>query len=29
MDTPKEPGFAPKKEAFKQLAGKTLGHMYK
>ncbi|TSK19955.1 Vesicular glutamate transporter 2.1 [Bagarius yarrelli] len=29
MDTPKEPGFVPSKEGFKQLAGKTLGHMYK
>ncbi|KAK3527840.1 hypothetical protein QTP86_007725 [Hemibagrus guttatus] len=29
MDTPKEPGFVPRKEGFKQLAGKTLGHMYK
>ncbi|KAF7688028.1 vesicular glutamate transporter 2.1 [Silurus meridionalis] len=29
MDTPKEPGFAPSKEAFKQIAGKTLGRVYK
>ncbi|KAI4900043.1 hypothetical protein NFI96_028144 [Prochilodus magdalenae] len=29
MDTPKEAGFTPNKEGLKQLAGKTLGHMYK
>ncbi|KAI5626222.1 vesicular glutamate transporter 2.1 isoform 1, partial [Silurus asotus] len=29
MDTPKEPGFAPSKEGFKQIAGKTLGRVYK
>ncbi|RXN05126.1 vesicular glutamate transporter [Labeo rohita] len=29
METPKEPGFVPSKEGLKQLAGKTLGHVYK
>uniref|UniRef100_A0A8B9RF09 Vesicular glutamate transporter 2.1 n=1 Tax=Astyanax mexicanus TaxID=7994 RepID=A0A8B9RF09_ASTMX len=29
MDTPKEPGFTPSKEGLRQLAGKTLGHVYK
>uniref|UniRef100_A0A4W4E2Z8 Major facilitator superfamily (MFS) profile domain-containing protein n=1 Tax=Electrophorus electricus TaxID=8005 RepID=A0A4W4E2Z8_ELEEL len=29
MDTPREPGFNPSKQGLKQLAGKTLGHVYK
>ncbi|ROL52768.1 Vesicular glutamate transporter 2.1 [Anabarilius grahami] len=29
METQREPGFMPSKEGLKQLAGKTLGHVYK